>query len=320
MANVKLRKNQHISIFPYSFEINSIVLLSNRCLFLQLQSNFMKFLFASLIAFFTFNLNAQTPKSIEITVTDTVELKTKSAVFIVTMEIPYSYGLENYEMESSYKEPEYYEIENLEEENFDEKSKKDRKKKKGKKEEAPIVIQNEEEPQLEYNYDAFNYEEKEKKQYLTRKSNLLLFLNANGIEMDSVHIPDPDFDLYENESFKLKITAKSWDEIQKVFNYCDTLEETEVEIHSSTTESLDEQYKVVYTRLFAKAKKEAAVVAEVIGLKLGGVTKVSNTESMFDPLFDLQNNLDKILRQNDDLNQLETQKKLVRRTFIFEVK
>lgn len=280
----------------------------------------MKFLFASLLAFFTFNLNAQTPKSIEITVTDTVELKTKSAVFIVTMEIPYSYGLENYEIESSYEEPEYYEIENLEEENFDEKSKKDRKKKKGKKEEAPIVIQNEEEPQLEYNYDGFNYEVEEQKEYLTRKSNLLLFLNANGIEMDSVHIPDPDFDLYENESFKLKITAKSWDEIQKVFNYCDTLKETDIEIHSSTTESLDQYFQVIYERLYAKAKKEANVIAGVTGLKLGGIIKVSNTESIFDPLFDLQNDLDKILRKNDDLKQLETQKKLVRRTFIFEAK
>lgn len=206
----------------------------------------MKFLFASLLAFFTFNLNAQTPKSIEITVTDTVELKTKSAVFIVTMEIPYSYGLENYEIESSYEEPEYYEIENLEEENFDEKSKKDRKKKKGKKEEAPIVIQNEEEPQLEYNYDAFNFEEEDRKKYSARKSAFLNFLNANGIEMDSLNIPEPRYDLYEDETFKLKITAKNWDQIQQVISYSDTLEDTDLEIHSSTTESLDQYFQVIY--------------------------------------------------------------------------
>lgn len=266
------------------------------------------------------SLNAQTPKSIEITVTDTVELKTKAAVLIVTMEIPYSYGLENYEIESSYEEPEYYGLENLEEENSEGENKKDKKKKKGKKEEEMIIKMVEEEPYEDYNYSAFNFEKVEKKEYLARKSAFLNFLNANGIEMDSLNIPEPRYDLYEDETFKLKITAKNWDQIQQVINYSDTLEDTDLEIHSSTTESLEQYFQVIYERLYAKAKKEANVIAGVTGLKLGGIIKVSNTESIFDPLFDLQNDLDKILRKSDKLDQLATQKKLVKRTFIFEAK
>lgn len=98
------------------------------------------------------------------------------------------------------------------------------------------------------------------------------------------------------------------------------MEDTDLEIHSSTTESLEQYFQVIYERLYAKAKKEANVIAGVTGLKLGGIIKVSNTESIFDPLFDLQNDLDKILRKSDKLDQLATQKKLVKRTFIFEAK
>lgn len=270
----------------------------------------MKSLFICLFALMTLPLIAQTPKSIEITVIDTVELKTKSAELIFSMEKPYINDWENMEMEP-YEDSEYYD------EEYEDPEKKKRKNKKAKDEEAPIEMI-EEQPILENEYYKSDLERL--KNFYDKKSNLLAYLNKNGIVWDSVNIPLTEYDYSENEHFRLKITAKSWDEIKKTYNYCDTMENGELSVHTSTTESIEEHFQKIYEHLYAKAKKEAGIIAGITGLKLGGIIKVSNSESIFDPLFDLQNEMDKIINKTSELEKMELQKKLVRRTFVFEAK
>ncbi len=278
-------------------------------------------LFVAVLA--AFQVHAQSTKTIEVTVTDTVELKVKSAVFIVSFENPEAYNWnESYYNEESFEEPEIYSEETtwIEEENGGKKDRKSKKDKKNKKEEAPIEI-----------VEEMVFEEEEEMTFVPdfeqpitinpSKEQFIAFLKEHNIEMDSVQVPTTVYDYMDEGNFRMKVVAKNLEEIKLINGYRDSIDFIAMKVNEVQTESMDEQLKPVYDRLYAKAKKEASVIAAVTGMKLGLVIKVSTPNSPLDPLLEMQakamEQLSKTLGKD---NKMETQKKMVSRTFVFEAK
>lgn len=275
-------------------------------------------LFSALLT--SISLTAQTTKSIEVTVMDTVELKVKSAVLVVSIEDPYRYDWEDrYYEEEFYEEPDYYSEEEfmMEQENSG-KKKKDKKSKKGKEtvQEEIIIERVIEEPSF---YEEPVIDEVRKED--PTKKNFIAFLVANGIAMDSVNVPKDIYDYMEEGQFRLKVEAKSLEQIKQIYAYRDSSEFISVRSEEVQTESLDQFLKPTYERLYAKAKNEAGIIASVTGMKLGAVVKVSIPLSPLDPLVEMQAKaLDKISKSGSSNNSFTTEKKVVTRTFVFEAK
>jgi hypothetical protein len=288
---------------------------------------------------------AQTTRSIEIKVKDTVELKVKTADMKIsipqdyTFEEPeYDYSYDEYE-DSEYDEGYDYEAEYY----YNHLSKKEKRRakkanrkleKEMKKWEKSYALEKEEVPMvteevvydeeisidttiMDYTYDAYN---SYNLPFAERKAKWITYLTQNNIPFDTVS-SDGNSEYYDYESFNIQLRNLTFAQIQLMNQYEDSVYNTYTSITKMNFESLDSKMDEVYADLYKKAQTQANSLAKVIGATPGKVIRV------YEPAIDVANIgeayselLKELMKKNDYSTDMASKKTTVERIFVFEIK
>lgn len=292
-------------------------------------------------SFLTF---AQTTRSIEVKVKDTVELKVISADVLLTITQDYSdyYG-ESYEDEyEGYDEEDYYDY-NYEEDYYNHMTRKEKRQekknnkkfeKKMKKLEEEMARYEESLPPVdveapfvdEMTYDStavtdYSYNPYES-YYMTiseRKAKWIVFLTENAIAFDTT--VSGTNEPFEYGSFNIHLNAISTEKIDLVYKYADSIQNSYPTLTATHYESLEPKMADVYSDLYKKAQTEATSLAKVLGATPVKVIRV------YEPVIDISNfgesyidMVNNLLKKGGENLKPESKKTYVERIFVFEIK
>lgn len=280
---------------------------------------------------------AQSTRSIEVKVKDTVELKVTSADLLLTITQDYDdyYG-ESYEDEYvEYDEGDYYDY-NYEEDYYNHMTRKEKRqeKKNNKKfekemkkleeelaryeESMPPVIEEVTYDSTEIDYPIESYES----YYMTfteRKAKWITYLTENNIPFDTLAVGTNEY--YDYGSFNIQLNAISTEKMDLVFQYADSIQNSYANLTKVNYESLETKMDVVYADLYKKAQTEANSLAKILSAVPGKVTRV------YEPVIDLTNFgesylelMNKLLKTENKNLKPESKKTIVERIFVFEIK
>lgn len=280
---------------------------------------------------------AQSTRSIEVKVKDTVELKVTSADLLLTITQDYDdyYG-ESYEDEYvEYDEGDYYDY-NYEEDYYNHMTRKEKRqeKKNNKKfekemkkleeelaryeESMPPVIEEVTYDSTEIDYPIESYES----YYMTfteRKAKWITYLTENNIPFDTLAVGTNEY--YDYGSFNIQLNAISTEKMDLVFQYADSIQNSYANLTKVNYESLETKMDVVYADLYKKAQTEANSLAKILSAVPGKVTRV------YEPVIDLTNFgesylelMNKLLKTENKNLKPESKKTIVERIFVFELK
>lgn len=280
---------------------------------------------------------AQSTRSIEVKVKDTVELKVTSADLLLTITQDYDdyYG-ESYEDEYvEYDEGDYYDY-NYEEDYYNHMTRQEKRqeKKNNKKfekemkkleeelaryeESMPPVIEEVTYDSTEIDYPIESYES----YYMTfteRKAKWITYLTENNIPFDTLAVGTNEY--YDYGSFNIQLNAISTEKMDLVFQYADSIQNSYANLTKVNYESLETKMDVVYADLYKKAQTEANSLAKILSAVPGKVTRV------YEPVIDLTNFgesylelMNKLLKTENKNLKPESKKTIVERIFVFEIK
>lgn len=278
---------------------------------------------------------AQTTRSIEIKVKDTVELKVTSAD--VQLTIVQDYDEYDYEGYRDYEEDEYEEeYYDYEAEYYANRSKKEkrREKKENKKfekemkkmeeeirryeESMPPIVEEVTYDSTEIDYAIESYES----YYMTyaeRKSKWITYLNENNISFDTTVVGTNEY--YDLGSFNITMTNISLSQLDLIYQFTDSVTNSYPTISKINYESMDSKMDDVYVDLFKKAQVQANSLSKVLGATPGKVIRV------YEPVIDITNFgesylelINNIMKKNQEISKPESKKTTVERIFVFEIK
>ena len=280
---------------------------------------------------------AQSTRSIEVKVKDTVELKVTSADLLLTITQDYDdyYG-ESYEDEYvEYDEGDYYDY-NYEEDYYNHMTRKEKRqeKKNNKKfekemkqleeelaryeESMPPIVEEVTYDSTEIDYPIESYES----YYMTfteRKAKWITYLTENNIPFDTLAVGTNEY--YDYGSFNIQLNAISTEKMDLVFQYADSIQNSYANLTKVNYESLETKMDVVYADLYKKAQTEANSLAKILSAVPGKVTRV------YEPVIDLTNFgesylelMNKLLKTENKNLKPESKKTIVERIFVFEIK
>jgi len=288
---------------------------------------------------------AQTTRSIEIKVKDTVELKVKTADMKISIPQDYTYEAPEYDYNyDEYEDSEYDEGYDYESEYYYNQlsNKEKRKAKKAnrklekemkkweksyalEKEQVPMVTEDisfDEEIVLDstmVDYSLDSYES----YYLTfaeRKAKWISYLTQNNIPFDTLS-SDGNSEYYDYESFNIQLRNLTFAQIELINQYEDSVYNTYTSITKMNFESLDSKMDEVYADLYKKAQTQANSLAKVIGVTPGKVIRV------YEPAIDIANIgdayselLKELMKKNDYSSEMVSKTTSVERIFVFEIK
>ena len=299
------------------------------------------FIVAIFCSFLTF---AQTTRSIEVKVKDTVELKVTSADVQITITQDYSeYYDESYEDEyEGYDEGDYYDY-NYEEDYYNHMTRKEKRqeKKNNKKFEKEMKKLEEEMARYEESlppvdvegpfvdevtYDStavtdYSYIPYES-YYLTyaeRKAKWITFLTENNIAFDTTAVGTNEYSDYG--SFNIQLNNMSIEKLDLVYQFTDSVENSYPTVTATHYESLEPKMADVYSDLHKKAQTEANSLAKVLGATPVKVIRV------YEPVIDISNfgesyidMVNNLLKKGGENLKPESKKTYVERIFVFEIK
>lgn len=299
------------------------------------------FILAIFCSFLTF---AQTTRSIEVKVKDTVELKVISADVQLTISQDYSdYESEYYEDEyDGYDEGDYYDY-NYEEDYYNHMTRKEKRqeKKNNKKfekemkkleeemaryeesmppviEEMPPVIEEATYDSTEIDYPIESYES----YYMTyaeRKAKWITYLTQNNIAFDTTIVGTNEYSDYG--SFNIQLNNLSIEKLDLIYQFTDSVENSYPSVIATHYESLEPKMADVYSDLYKKAQTEATSLAKVLGATPVKVIRV------YEPVLDISNfgesyidMVNNLLKKGGENLKPESKKTYVERIFVFEIK
>ena len=298
----------------------------------------MKNTFLIVAILFVYQSFAQTTRTIEVKVKDTVELKVTSADVQITITQDYSdyYG-ESYEDEYegydegdyydySY-EPDYYNHMTRKEKRQEKKNNKkfEKEMKKLEKEMAryeeslpPPVIEEVSYDSTEIDYAIESYES----YYMTyaeRKAKWITYLTENNIPFDTTAVGTNEYSDYG--SFNIQLTNLSLTKLDLIYQFADSVENSYPSVTATHYESLEPKMADVYSDLYKKAQSEATSLAKVLGATPTKVIRV------YEPVIDISNlgesyteMINNIIKKGGDNLKPESKKTYVERIFVFEIK
>lgn len=280
---------------------------------------------------------AQSTRSIEVKVKDTIELKVTSADLLLTITQDYDdyYG-ESYEDEYvEYDEGDYYDY-NYEEDYYNHMTRKEKRqeKKNNKKfekemkkleeelaryeESMPPIVEEVTYDSTEIDYPIESYES----YYMTfteRKAKWITYLTENNIPFDTLAVGTNEY--YDFGSFNIQLNAISTEKMDLVFQYADSIQNSYANLTKVNYESLETKMDEVYADLYKKAQTEANSLAKILSAVPGKVTRV------YEPVIDLTNFgesylelMNKLLKTENKNLKPESKKTIVERIFVFEIK
>lgn len=283
---------------------------------------------------------AQTTRSIEIKVKDTVELKVTNVDLLLTITQDYmDYYGDSYEDEYDgyYDEYEDSEYDDYYESNYyghlsgkeKRREKKENKKfeKEMKKMEEEIRRYEESMPPIveEVTYDSTEIDyaiESYESYYMTyaeRKSKWITYLNENNISFDTTVVGTNEY--YDLGSFNITMTNISLSQLDLIYQFTDSVTNSYPTISKINYESMDSKMDDVYVDLFKKAQVQANSFSKVLGATPGKVIRV------YEPAIDIANIgdayselLKELMKKNDYSPEMESKKTIVERIFVFEIK
>lgn len=257
---------------------------------------------------------AQNSRTVEVTVSDTVFLKTSKITYhlvLDTMMAIYEYEESHYDYSDDY-ESEYYNQYDFEQEISNTK-----RRKKGKKVEveivnefeAPVII--EEEIVIEKSVSTYSY--------LTKKD----LMNM----LDSMKI---DFDIFDNSNYEIggelipltfMLNLKNELDLKRVQETFTGRMEIRGSVKDLEYESVESKMSILYKDLYAKAQKEALILAKLSGLTLDKIHKIYEQKSEFDNYMDdykeVMKNLNLGTKEPMDFSGHSV---IIERVFVFDVK
>jgi hypothetical protein len=242
---------------------------------------------------------AQTTRSIEVKVKDTVELKVISVDVQISIAQDYSdyYG-ESYEDEyEGYDEEDYYDY-NYEEDYYNHMTRKEKRqeKKNNKKfekemkkleeelaryeESMPPIVEEVTYDSTEIDYPIESYET----YYMTfaeRKAKWITYLTENNIPFDTSAVGTNEYSDYG--SFNIQLNNLSMAKMDLIYQYTDSVDNSYPSVTNTHFESLEPKMADVYADLYKKAQTEATSLAKVLGTTPMKVIRV------YEPLIDITN-------------------------------
>jgi hypothetical protein len=291
------------------------------------------FILAIFCSFLTF---AQTTRSIEVKVKDTVELKLITSDVQLTLTQDYNeYEVDYYGDEyEGYDESDYYDYEADYYANQTKKEKRQEKKdskrfeKEMKKMEEEMRQYEQSMPIIEeavidstetaypielYEFLYMTFEE--------RKAKWITFLTENTIAFDTTATETTDYSDYG--SFNIQLNKLSSEKLDLVYQFTDSVENSYPSITATHHESIEPKMADVYADLYKKAQAEAAALAKVLGATPTKVIRVYEQEPVIDisnfgeSYLDMINNL---LEKGENNLKPESKKTYIERIFVFEIK
>lgn len=304
----------------------------------------MKNTFLIVAILFVYQSFAQTTRTIEVKVKDTVELKVTSADVQITITQDYSdYYDESYEDEyEGYDEGDYYDY-SYESDYYNHMTRKEKRqeKKNNKKfekemkklekemaryeesmppvvEEAPYVdeISIDSTAALDYSYDSY---ESYYMTYAERKAKWITYLTENNIPFDTTAVGTNEYSDYG--TFNIQLTNLSLAKLDLIYQFADSVENSYPSVTATHYESLEPKMADVYSDLYKKAQSEATSLAKVLG------TTPSKVIRVYEPVVDISNlgesyteMINNIIKKGGDNLKPESKKTYVERIFVFEIK
>ncbi len=298
----------------------------------------MKNTFLIVAILFVYQSFAQTTRTIEVKVKDTVELKVTSADVQITITQDYSdyYG-ESYEDEyEGYDEGDYYDY-NYEEDYYNHMTRKEKRqeKKNNKKFEKEMKKLEEEMARYEESFpppviEEVTYDSTEidypiesfESYYMTyaeRKAKWITYLTVNNIPFDTAAVGTNEYSDYG--SFNIQLTNLSLTKLDLIYQFADSVENSYPSVVATHYESLEPKMADVYSSLYKKAQAEATSLAKVLG------TTPSKVIRVYEPVVDISNfgeayteMINNIMKKGGENLKPESKKTYVERIFVFEIK
>jgi predicted nucleic acid-binding protein len=294
------------------------------------------FILAIFCSFLTF---AQTTRSIEVKVKDTVELKVTSADVQITVSQDYNdYENEYYEGEydgyegyddSEYNydyESDYYNHMTRKEKRQEKKNNKKFEKEMKKLEEEMARFEQSLTPVVEeVTYDSTEIDypiETYESYYMTyaeRKAKWITFLTENNIAFDTTVVGTNEYSDYG--SFNIQVNNLSIEKLDLIYQFTDSVENSYPSVTATHYESLEPKMAEVYSDLYKKAQTEANSLAKVLGATPVKVIRV------YEPVIDISNfgesyidMVNNLLKKGGENLKPESKKTYVERIFVFEIK
>lgn len=261
----------------------------------------------------TNQLNAQSHRTVEVTVSDTVFRKTNKIIYVMFLDTNY-YNFE--ENEEYYDEEEYYE-QYLEEE-YEYEQEESRKKRRRNKDSysgeelqyiPPIVI--EEEIIEEVEIEEFHYLKKADLMHLLDSAKF----NYEVIDHDNYQILD------ETKPIYFRLILNNEEELKRMHSTFAGHNEINGTVKEIEYESIESMMPTVYKDLYAKAQKEATILAKLSGLTLDKISKVYEHQTEFGDYLDSYEKLMKSYSgRGTEPIDFYGKEEIVERTFVFDVK
>src|SRR5574343_146738 len=298
----------------------------------------MKNTFLIVAILFVYQSFAQTTRTIEVKVKDTVELKVTSADVQITITKDYSdYYVESYEDEyEGYDECDYYDY-NYEEDYYNHMTRKEKsqEKKNNKKFEKEMKKLEEEMARYEESlpppvieevtYDSTEIDypiESFESYYMTyseRKAKWITYLTENNIPFDTTAVGTNEYSDYG--SFNIQLTNLSLTKLDLIYQFADSVENSYPSVVATHYESLEPKMADVYSSLYKKAQAEATSLAKVLG------TTPSKVIRVYEPVVDISNfgeayteMINNIMKKGGGNLKPDSKKTYVERIFVFEIK
>jgi hypothetical protein len=277
---------------------------------------------------------AQSTRSIEVKVKDTVELKVVTTDVQLSLSQDYNeYEVDYYGDEyEGYDESDYYDYEADYYANQTKKEKRQEKKNTKKfekemkkmeeemrqyEESIPII----EEAVIDSTEIAYPIEQYES-YYMTfeeRKAKWITFLTQNTISFDTTVIETNDYS-YDG-SFNIQLNKLTSEKLDLIYLFTDSVENSFPSVTAIHYESLEPKMADVYADLYKKAQAEAASLAKVLGATPIKVIRV------YEPVIDISNigesyidMVNNIIKKGENNLKSESKKTYVERIFVFEIK
>lgn len=252
---------------------------------------------------------AQGNRTIEVTVTDTVFLKTTQIKYILTLDTTMN-------MWGMYEDEMYYDMEEYMEYEYEPEP--DKKQRRRKTEETEIIEERVEEREV-----PLKIAETESKPEST------YFSRLDVIEMLNKH--KFEYVVYDHLNYELGgelpsgvtflLTLNNEEDLNRLFTLFSGHEEINGKVKELVYESLENKLTTTYKDLYDKALKEVMIIAKISGLTVDKVSKVyeqkGELDSYMDSYQEIMNNLPYGIKEPMNFKGRE---KVVKRSFVFDVK
>jgi len=266
-------------------------------------------------AMFT-TLNAQVSRTIEVTVQDTVFLKTTKINYLLTLDTTMNmWDMYDDELYSEYEE--YLDME-MEEPVQEEGNRKQKKRKEPEIQNIEVI---EEVEVIEKVETQEGHDYKPEKTYFSR-TDIIEILNKNKFSFEEFN--NSNFQLGSSESssaITFKVSLKDEEELKRLFSLFTDHSEIQGKVSNLEYESVQSKMNVIYKDLYDKALNETQSIAKISGLTVVKLMKVYEHQGEFDNYMDsYQDILSDLPYGIKEPKNFKGQEKVVERTFVFEVK